>query len=197
MHGSLVTNRRGKGQQGHMMMRSAWVRLASILPIIALLAATPPGCHSVLASQDEEPIEIVSLLGPIGPANPGGTAIEITVRNVGTQPVVSLAVTLEIATTIVFTFEAVAPSDPLQPGGQASAVYRLMRGGFNNRDTYPLTINTTLEDGTGFIYAKLVQVAQPLAEPPLVPFWGWAAIGVGIAVLAIAFALIQRRRRAK
>jgi hypothetical protein len=180
-----------------MRRRSAWVRLASILPIIALLAATVPGCYSVLASQDEEPIEIVSLLGPIGPANPGGAAVEITVRNGGTQPVVSLAVTLKIATTIVFTFDAVAPSNPLQPDRKASAVHRLMRGGFNYRDTYPLTINATLEDGTGFVYTKLVQVAEPLAEPPLIPFWGWAAIGAGIAVLAIAFALIQRRRRAR
>jgi hypothetical protein len=180
-----------------MRRRSAWVTLASILPIIALLAATAPGCHSVLASQDEEPIEIVSLLGPVGSANPGGTAIEITVRNVGTEPIASLAATLEIAATIAFTFDAVAPSNPLQPDGKASAVHRLIRGGFNNSDTYPLTINATLQNGTSFVYTKLVRIAEPVAELPLIPFWGWAAIGSGIAVLAIAFALIQRRRRAK
>jgi hypothetical protein len=159
---------RSENEEQHMLKRPVCVIVAGILLASVLLAATASGCNPVSASQDQELIEVVSLSGPIGPANPGGTAIELTLRNTGAEPVVSLAATLEIATIVGFTFDDVTPSNPLQPDKKASAVHRLIRGGFNNNDTYPLTINATLRNGTGFVYTKLVQIAEPLAEPSLV-----------------------------
>jgi hypothetical protein len=119
----------------------------------------------ILVSQDEEPIEIVSVLGPVGPINWGGPAIEITLRNVGVEPIVWLAATLEVSSIsglpIDFTFDDVTPSHPLQPNRTTSDTSGLIGGGFAGNVSYPLTINATLESGASFVYTKPVQIAQP------------------------------------
>ena len=156
------------------------------------------GCSPVSTSQNLEPIEIVSVLGPVGPINWGGPAVEITLKNAGVEPVVSLTATLEVSSAsgfpFDFTFEDVTPSHPLQPNRSASDTLRLIGGGFaTSHVSYPLTINATLQNGDKFVYTKLVQIV----EPPLIPVWGWAIIAVVIVTLATAVVLIRRRRRAK
>jgi hypothetical protein len=145
------------------------------------------------ASQNKEPIEIVSVLGPVGPINWGGPAVEIILKNVGVEPVVSLTATLEVSSVsgfpFDFTFDDVTPSHPLQPNRSTSDTSGLIGGGFASNASYPLTINATLQSGANFVYTKLVQIV----EPPLIPIWVWAVIAIGMLVIAV---IVLRRRRA-
>jgi len=180
-----------------MLKRRVCVILANILLTSALVAAMVSGCNPVSTSQNQEPIEIVSVLGPVG-INLGGPTVEITLKNVGVEPVVSLTAALEVPSAsglpFDFTFDDVTPSHPLQPDRSTSDTRRLFAAGFaSSHVSYPLTINATLQDGTNFVYTKLVQLAQP----PLMPTWGWVIIAIVIATIATAVILIHRRRRAK
>jgi len=143
-----------------MFKRLACVIFTSILLTATLPAAIVSGCHPVSASQSWEPIEIVSVLGPVGPVNPGGPGVEITLKNVAVEPVVSLAATLELNRSFDFTFNA-SPSNPLQPNTSTSDRLFLIGAGFSSDVSYPLTINATFRNGANFFYTKLVQIAQP------------------------------------
>jgi hypothetical protein len=171
-----------------MFKRPARVIVTSILLAATLLAVPVSSCHPVSATQNQEPIEIVSVLGPVGPVNPGGPGVEITLKNVGVEPVISLTATLEVytvvGTSVDFTFDDVSPSHPLQPNRSTSATLTLIPGrGFRSDVSYPLTINATLQNGANFVYTKLVQIV----EPPLNiggifaisdQIWGLALTGV-------------------
>ena len=177
-----------------MFKRPACVIVASIVLTATLLTVTLSSCHPVSASQEQEPIEIVSVLGPIPPFTPGGPAVKITLKNVGVEPVVSLTATLEVSSAsglpFVFTFDDVTSSHPLQPNRSTSDTSGLIGGGFASDHAYPLTINVTLQNGDKFVYTKLVQIV----EPPLIPIWVWAVIAIGILVIVV---IVLRRRRAR
>jgi hypothetical protein len=149
-----------------MFKTPARVIVTAILFTAMLLAATVSGCHPVSTSQIQEPIEIVSVLGPVPPPTPGGPAVKITLKNVGVEPVISLTATLGVDTPFGtpddFTFDDVSPSNPLQPDGSTSDTRCLIGGGFSSSDWCPLTINATLQNGTNFVYTKLVQIQKPV-----------------------------------
>jgi hypothetical protein len=176
-----------------MFKRMAFVRVTSILLASTLLAVTVSSCHPVSASQNQEPIEIVSVLGPLQPFTPAGPNVKITLKNVGVEPVISLTATLEVSSAsgfpFDFTFDDVTPAHPLQPNRSTSDRLCLIGGGFGSNYSYPLTINATLQNGANFVYTKLVQIV----EPPLIPIWVWAVITIGMLVIAV---LVLRRRRA-
>jgi hypothetical protein len=130
----------------------------------------------------------MSVLGPVRPFTLLGPVVEITLKNVGVEPVISLNATLDLGRPLDFIFN-VTPANPLQPNKSTSARLCLIAGGFGTNVPYPLTINATLQNGDKFVYRKLVQIAQP----PLMPTWGWAIIGIGILVIAV---IVFRRRRA-
>jgi hypothetical protein len=159
-----------------MFKRTACVISTSILLTATLLAAMVSGCHPVSASQSWEPIEIVSVLGPVGPVNPGGPGVEITLKNVAVEPVVSLTATLEVdtafGTSVDFTFDDISPSNPLQPNTSTSDRLFLIGAGFSSDVSYPLTINATFRNGANFFYTKLVQIAQPRPN-----VWGLVLVG--------------------
>jgi hypothetical protein len=160
-----------------MFKRPACVIVTSILLTATLLAVTVSSCHPVSASQSWQPIEIVSVLGPVPPFTPGGPNVEITLKNVSVEPAISLTATLETSSVsgfpFDFTFNDVTPSHPLRPNRSSSDTSGLIGGGFAGNASYPLTINATLQDGTNFVYTKLVQIEQP---PPNI--WGLALAGV-------------------
>ena len=151
----------------------------------------------IVVSLDQEPIKIVSVLGPIGPVNPGGAGVRITLKNVSHEPVISLTATLGVSSALGipfdFSFDEVISSHPLQPGTSTSDTIALIGGGFTSDHTYPLTINATLQSGDSIVYTKLVQIVRP----SLIPVWVWAATALGIAALVAALVLIRRHRRAK
>ena len=100
------------------------------------------------------------MLGPLQPINPGGPIVEITLKNVGVERVVSLAANLE--QNIAFNFDRdVSYSNPLLPDESISAKLTLYGGGFSDNLLYPLTIRGTLQNGTTFAYIKQVQIVEP------------------------------------
>jgi len=148
-----------------MFKRPACVIVTSILLTATLLAVTVSSCHPVSASRSWQPIEIVSVLGPVPPFTPRGPIVEITLKNVSVEPVISLTATLEIdtafSTSVDFTFDDVSPSNPLQPTRSTSDRLCLIGGGFSSDVSYPLTINATLRNGAKFVYTNLVHIAGP------------------------------------
>ena len=147
-----------------MLKRPAGVIATSVLLTAALLV-TVSSCHLVSASRNWQPIEIASVLGPVGPVNPGGPIVEITLKNVSVEPVISLTATLEVDTafdiSFAFTFDNVSPWNPLQPTRSTSDRLCLIGGGFSSDVSYPLTINATLRNGAKFVYTKPVQIVEP------------------------------------
>lgn len=148
--------------------------LKTVIPMVwlTLLSAFVVGCTPATVSTptptptptqtstNQEPIEILSVSGPLQPINPGGPIVEITLQNTGTESVVSLAATLELTRSFNFSFD-VTSSNPLQSGKSISSKLTLIGGGFGDNTQYPLTISGTLENGTTFNYTKQVQIAAP------------------------------------
>jgi hypothetical protein len=174
-----------------MFKRAACVIVTSIVLTATLLAVTVSAYHPVSASENQEPVEIVSVLGPVGPINYGGPAVKITLKNVGVEPIVSLTAILEVSSVsglpFVFSFDDVTSSHPLQPNRSISDTSGLIGGGFASDHEYRLTINATLQNGANVVYTQLVQIAQPRPN-----IWGLALVGAicalfqpHVAVLAI------------
>ena len=132
-----------------------------ILSMVAMLLVACTGSTTPTpTSQNQQPIEIISVLGPLQPINPGGPIVEITLKNVGAEPVVTLAANLELSRSFAFNFD-VTPSNPLLPDKTISAKLTLIGGGFSDSLSYPLTINGTMQNGATFVYTKQVQIMQP------------------------------------
>jgi hypothetical protein len=109
---------------------------------------------------NQQPIEVVSVSGPLQPINPGGPIVEITLKNVSSEPVISLAATIELGRTFTFNFD-VSASNPLLPDKSISSRLTLIGGGFSDNVSYPLTISGTLQSGATFAYTKQVQIVAP------------------------------------
>jgi hypothetical protein len=164
-----------------MPRRPASIIALSVLLTATLLTLTVFSGHSVSASQNEEPIEIVSVVGPIGPPNPGGPGVKVTLRNVGVEPVISVTATLGVdtafGTPVEFTFDDVTPAKPLRSNRSTSDTLIVIGGGFDSDESYPLTINATLQSGANYVYTKLVQIVQP--RPTI---WGLTLIAAMCAL---------------
>jgi hypothetical protein len=109
-----------------------------------------------------QPVDVLSVQGPLPPINPGGPNVEITLKNVSTEPVVSLtAVFTNLgARDIAITFE-VGPVNPLSPGASISDTQTLIDEGFSNNVLYPLTIEGTLQGGATFSYVEQIEIIEP------------------------------------
>lgn len=119
-----------------------------------------------------KPIEIVSATGP-WPSwyedgkpvyNPGGPIVEITVKNVSSEPVILLEVTLDAGAVspqnpYVFSYD-VSPARPLNPGQSISARRVLIGAGFGDTPL-PLTISGRLEGNVLFFYVTSVVITPP------------------------------------
>ncbi len=105
------------------------------------------------SSQNQQPIQVISVLEPPQTPNPGGGIVEITLKNVANEPVVSLAAILTIRGPFNYDFD-VTPSHPLLPGNSISAQLRLIgpNDGFGGGIPYSVTINGTLQSGATFAY---------------------------------------------
>jgi hypothetical protein len=109
-----------------------------------------------------QPIDVLSVQGPLPPINPGGPNVEITLKNVSTEPVVSLtAVFTNLgARDIDINFE-VGPANPLLPGASVNDTQSLIDGGFTNNVLYPLITERTLQSGATFSYVEQVEISEP------------------------------------
>ena len=76
------------------MKTKTLILISAVLSIAAVLSAA---CTPAPSTTGNQPIEVVSVLGPVPPFNPGGSVVEITLKNVSGKPVVSLNASLAIA----------------------------------------------------------------------------------------------------
>jgi hypothetical protein len=130
-----------------------------ILSIIAMLLVACAGPLTITPT-NQQPIEILAVLGPLTPINPGGPNVEITLKNVSADPIVSLTATLELSRAFNFEFD-VSSANPLLPAKSVSAKLTLIGGGFSDNISYPLRLEGALQDGTTFAYTKQVQITEP------------------------------------
>jgi hypothetical protein len=150
-------------------MKKKWLLLISVGLALVLVTALA-GCmltstpNPAPTSTNQQPIDVVSVSGPLPPINPGGPIVEITLKNVSSKPVISLATTIELGRSFNFNFD-VSSSNPLLPSKSISSRLTLIGGGFSDNISYPLMINGILEDGAVFAYTRQVQIAAPAQTP--------------------------------
>ena len=135
--------------------------LTAVVILGCATLATPPITPTPTQSPSgSEPIEVVSVSGPLQPINPGGPIVEITLKNTGSEAIVSLSAMLQLVRPFNFTFD-VTSYNPLLPGKSISSKMTLIGGGFGDNTQYPLAINGTSQNGSTFAYTKQVQIAAP------------------------------------
>jgi len=161
------------------MKRTTLVVIITILSMDAMLLAA---CTGGSSTTNEQPIEVMSVLGPItNPVNPGGPVVEITLKNVSGEPVVSLKASLGITRAgpsnppFTFNFD-VTPSNPLLPDKTISTKLTLIGGGFSDNVSYPLKLEGRLESGAEYSYTRQVKIESPSMQNnnpwPGVPVYG-------------------------
>ncbi len=151
------------------------MKLISLVGLLIVLAGCTPGLPvqnkttspttvmtttTAPATTNQQPVEIVSVLGPLPPINPGGPIVEITVKNVSNEPIASLSAGVQLGRTFTFVFNNTA-SNPLLPGQSTSAQMTLIGGGFNTDTLYSFIINGTRQNGAAFSYTKQARIAAP------------------------------------
>ena len=140
------------------------IGLAALVLLAAGCASAPgPAATPTPTPTNQQPVDVVSVSGPLPPINPGGPIVEITLKNVASEPVVALAATIELGRTFNFTF-AVDPANPLLTGTSVASRQTLIGAGFSSDSAYPLTIKGTLKSGATFAYTRQVQIAAPASK---------------------------------
>ncbi len=117
---------------------------------------TPESPIAPLFEAPDQPVAIVSVMDTYRSGqtvNPGGPEIEITLRNVSQEQVVSLdALIEERGRQYSFDF-SVTSSRPLAPGRLASARRVLIGGGWGDGVTYSVNVSGTLQSGLTFSFS--------------------------------------------
>ncbi len=137
----------------------------ALIAVVTACSPSPPTSPSksnptftpTSALTNQQPIEIVSLFGPIPPINPGGPNVELVLRNISSEAIMSLSVTLELNRPFNFVFDVSLPV-PLFPGKTISSEQTLIGAGFNESTNYPLKISGTFRNGPTFDYVIQVQI---------------------------------------
>ena len=143
------------------------MKYLTIMVAVLVLLINLTGCSGATSptttfhSVPGQPIEAVSIRQS-GTPNPGGGPIDITVKNVGSEPVIYLAITLKLVYAYTPDFEVVfydvTPANPLLPGKSITqSKNQYGPNGINRNTLYPLTINGTLESGGEFSYVDQVE----------------------------------------
>jgi hypothetical protein len=123
-------------------------------------------CSGTATPTGQQPMQVVSVSGPLPPINPGGPPVQVTLKNVSGEPVVSLTASLGISravpsnTPFVFNFD-VTPSKALSPDASVSSRLVLIGGSFSDNVSYPLAIEGKLQSGATFAYTEQVRITKP------------------------------------
>lgn len=123
-----------------------------------------PATTSVVWLPSERPIEVVSLHLNDGSHVPAGPAMEINVRNIGTQAITILIIELGIPVTrpnfFSFVDFAITASSPLLPGQTANSERLMMNSSYIEGQYYPVFIHGYFQDGTDFDYTQYIQIPK-------------------------------------
>ena len=151
---------------GTSIVASSYVRTSPTATITSTFTTTSTTTQTSIISPISSPAELVSVIGPIPPYNPGGPVVSVTLKNGGKASITSLDATLgagnleNAVNGYSFVFN-VSSSEPLQPGQSTQDTRTLIGAGFDTGVDYPLSINGTLVNGTQFSYTVQVQVVPP------------------------------------
>ena len=137
--------------------------LISIIAILSMVSLFLGACSGPETPTGQQPIQVVSVSGPLPPINPGGPNVEVTLKNVSGESVVSLTASLGVSragpsnTPFVFNFD-VTSSNPLLPSNSISSRLTLIGGSFADNISYPLNIEGKLQSGGTFVYTEQVRI---------------------------------------
>jgi hypothetical protein len=138
--------------------RMIFYRLCLLILSITALAVTT-GCGTPAPSQSPQyPVEVVSVqeTNPYKPGQtitPGGPTIEIRLKNVSRESIISLNVTLVIMDDRTFEYDFdVSPETPLSPNRIISSVRRDIGGGWGGSTPYSLDISGAMQSGEAFAF---------------------------------------------
>ena len=137
------------------------VVISSVIILSTLLSAGLSYEHSLPRGS---PVGVVSITGPIPPYNPGGPVVMLVVKDVSSIPVTGLNAILYLSSSTADAYQFIfglTTANPLMPGQTAQSTRTLIGAGFSSSQSYPLRINTTLQNGTEFSYILQVQIALP------------------------------------
>lgn len=129
-------------------------------------SSTPTSPISPNPSHLAEPVEIVSVIGPEQPINPGGPSVTITLYCISDEPIVALKATLELNRSYDFDFPANS-TDPFSKGDTAARSMTLMNAGFSDDVAYPLIVSGTFADGWPFSFTKEVYITPHATQTPV------------------------------
>jgi hypothetical protein len=116
-----------------------------------------------------EPVQVVSVGGPLPGTDTTSPFIQVSLRNVSGDAIVVLACVLEASKTTggatatmpyPINFDTSSAS-PLLPGSDITSNPVLMSGGFNEGTFFPLLICGVLKTGATFGYSKQIQITAP------------------------------------
>lgn len=137
------------------MANGATMKYLVLLVVLLLLSVSFLACGS-----NFKPLEVVSVK-TVGMLNPGGPTVEITLKNVGSESVVSIKCILQLngEKSFDYDFPDVSTDTPLASGATASQTLNLIGPtGYSDADFYPLMISGKLSNGRTFSYLEQVQV---------------------------------------
>lgn len=129
-----------------------------LITIVISMGCTSGKSPSSTTPTNQQPVEVVSVLGTLSPINPGGPIVEITLKNISGESVISLSATLQLNRDFNFNFN-VTSANPLLPDKTINTRQTLISGSFSD-NTYPLLISGTLQNGVTFGYTKQVQIVK-------------------------------------
>jgi hypothetical protein len=145
--------------------------LAFGMVILSMVILLMGACSGAATPTSQQPVEVVSVSGPLPPINPGGPPVEVTLKNVSSEPVISLTASLGITragpsnTPFIFNFDVIS-SNPLLPSSSISSRLTLIGGSFSDNVSYPLKIEGKLKSGATFAYTVQVQIESPSRQNP-------------------------------
>lgn len=160
-----------------MQLKTVGLGLSLFLLTLPLMNSCSKNADT-FASNQNEPVGIVSVTGPMPPFNPGGPEVEITLKNISNESIYSLTATLTLENQLTgsafgiypapFNFDfGITHSNLLLPGQTTSATLVLIGGGLEGGTSYPLIINAGFINDAGQAlstsYTKQVQVTAPPA----------------------------------
>jgi hypothetical protein len=125
-------------------------------------ATAPEGVHATSRLPgSEQPVDIISVTGPLPPISPGGPVVSVGLVNVSNESIMTLSAILHLDRDFEVTFDSVTPSKPLRPGQQTTGQQILIGGGFADNVTYRITVSGTFESEAIFAYTEDVQIQPP------------------------------------
>jgi DNA-binding beta-propeller fold protein YncE len=140
-------------------------KIGKIFPTNGSVTEYSLATSTTTSTGSQQLIEVISVLGPVPPFNPGGPVVEITLKNVSAETVIALTAVCTELGPHKFTFDfAVTPETPLVSNQTISAKLILINGAFENNFPYHLTIKGTLQNGETFTYTTLQEIIEPLNQ---------------------------------